>query len=46
MPGMAVVVNGDEIGAKSEEVRHVLTEVNAVKGRQDNLTAKLDNLKR
>jgi len=37
--------SGDDVGSKADDVRHVLTEVNAVKGRQESLTTKLDNLK-
>ena len=34
-----------EVESKADDVRHVLSEVNAVKGRQESLTTKLDNLK-
>lgn len=38
-------VNSDDIASKTDEMRHVLSEVNAVKGRQDSLTSKLESLK-
>ena len=44
MPSMASA-NSDDTASKSDEVRHVLSEVNAVKGRQETLTSKLESLK-
>jgi len=41
----AVASSGDSSAVKTGDVRAVLSEVNDVKSRQDNMTVRLENLK-